>query len=206
MMMRPLIFLLAAAAAFGFETRSFQQQQILQNNYAIEKVLRHKDKQLYEKVKRLDYQTRGTKEAMEEPVEAVLYLTSSTVPPKHMMRLAKEAAAEGVTVHPLLRGMDDGTAKLAQAMMDALDSVSPQMREAVRTHIDAIRISPKLFRELNATAVPVIVVARCKGGRPYLRYCELLTAARGETSLMAMAQRRFGPGAAAQDLFTRDAR
>lgn len=201
LMYKLIIFLFTAAILSAFD-----KMAVIQNSYLIESVLKQRSPYYYKQVKRVQRDADSVKEVLDESVPTVIYLTSASVPPANMMRVAEEAGLEGVTLHPVLRGLDNDVAKLAGAMNAALGTMAPGMREVVRSHTDALRVSPRLFRELNATQVPLIVVASCKGGRPYLKYCTIDTVARGETTLRAMAQRRLGADASAKDLLEKATR
>lgn len=192
------LVLLIAAAAMGM---AFDVSRVLQNNYAIESILKKKDPALYHATVEMQREADGIKKALQAPVPTLIYLTSASVPPAHLMQLSKEAARYGMRVHPVLRGIDDGTAEMARQWRDALEGMSPGNRSIVRGNTAEIRVSPRLFSDLNATHAPVIAVASCRGERPFARYCELGTVSRGETSLQAMAKARFGSGGVPEMLF-----
>lgn len=199
--MRGATFILALLAAVLNATPA---QDVFQNNYIIEHAIKKNDPALYEATVQVKHEAAGIQEALETPMPTLIYLTSESVPALHLMRLSKEAALIGVRVHPVLRGIDAKTGAMAASWRDALEAAAPGSRETIRRNTTEIRVSPQLFKELNATEVPVVVVATCKGERPFARHCELGTVARGETTLLAMAKARFGKDATAAMLFEKD--
>jgi len=195
--MKPFLFLCAAA----FSLFAAESDLILRQSAVIDSVLQEKEPSYYNAMVEMRAEAEVIKQALNEDVDVVLYLTSSTVSPENLMKIAEETAQMGKRVYPVVRGLGKNMGGMGARMRQALLTLTPSHQRIVLNTIAKISVSPDLFNDLNVTKVPVIVTATCKGARPYARYCKLKTAASGETSLMAMAQQRFGPYAKTLDLF-----
>lgn len=99
--------------------------------------------------------------------EVVLYLASSSVPPKTVLNVIADAKKLGVPLHVILRGLSKDT--------------FPWLKQILKEGYE-VRINPFFFRRVRAEVVPVFVFARCKDGVMEER-CEILGVLWGDTSL-----------------------
>lgn len=139
---------------------------------------------------------------------AIIYLTSSSVPGEHFIKIADEAASAGiedVRVYPLVRGIDKGLKALVSGFHGELKDLTPGHRERVLRMGAPLRVSPSLFTALDIKEVPAIAIGICQGRRVSMKACDIKVLARGVTTLGRMAQ-EYGAGDSAGELIKAVAR
>lgn len=149
----------------------------------------------------LKAQTEARKDELRAHI-AIIYLTSSSVPGEHFIKIADEAASVGIEdirVYPLVRGIDKGLKGLVFGFQGELKDLTPGHREQVLKIGAPLRVSPALFTALDVKQVPAIAIGVCQGRKVSMKECDIRVLARGMTTLGRMAQ-EYGVGDSADEL------
>lgn len=186
--------------------KGFNPTAIERSNAIVESILKARQPGAYEVMMKTKRDRQEAEDFNDAVHPAVLYLTSSSVPPRNAVEVALEtsnlkAQYPGLVFTQVFRGMDASMIEYTAAMRDAVNDKTPEAVNKIMSTATEYRFSPKLFKEVGVTEVPAVVIAKCKGRSPSPRHCTILLKASGETSLLAIASKRYGSGAAPSRLF-----
>lgn len=186
-MLRLLILFALPLMAFDATTLA---KNIQKNNHILEYMLKAQNPKAYKAYADTKKRKEYIEKKLKTPYFALIYLTSSSVPPEHFIKTALEVGQlNGIDVitMPMMRGMNDSLKNQVEGYRSAMKNYTPKRKDIISQASDKLRLSPALFKVLKVESVPVMVTAKCVGGVPSPERCEIYYVARGETTLSAMA-------------------